>query len=90
MVRFAETRVYPSFGFFTGRPVPDYGVGTAPRGGLIDYANVPPIIGMIVSAGRATLSELQNEYGLEDAYNIAEIILVDSHNHDKAKATKAK
>lgn len=40
---------------------------------------------MIVSADRATLSELQTEYGLEDAYNLGEIILVDSHNHAKVK-----
>jgi len=62
----------------------------APRGGLIDYVNMPAIIGMIVSADKATLFELQHVYGLEDAYNIAEIILVDSHNHAKMRAAPRK
>lgn len=47
--------------------------------------NIAGLIGMIVSADKATLSELQTVYGLEDAYNIGEIILVDSHNHAKVK-----
>jgi len=85
MVHFAKGGVYPTFGFFTGRPAPDYGVTAAPRGGLIDYVNLPGLIGMIVSADKATLSELQTVYGLEDAYNLGEIVLVDSHNHAKVK-----
>jgi hypothetical protein len=52
--------------------------------------NVPPIIGMIVSAGKATLDDLQTRHGLEDAYDIAEIILVDTHNHVKVRAAKPK
>jgi hypothetical protein len=50
-------------------------------GGLIEYVNVPPILGMIISAGKATLHELQTIYGLEDAYNLAELVAVDSHNY---------
>lgn len=38
------------------------------------------MIGMIVSGGRATLYELQTVYGVEDLYNLAEIIVVDNHN----------
>jgi hypothetical protein len=48
--------------------------------GLIGYANVPPIVGMVVSSKLATLRELQTEYGVLDLYNLAEIITVDAHN----------
>jgi hypothetical protein len=44
---------------------------------------------MIVSADKATLRELQTDYGLEDAYDLAEIILVDSHNRATARKSKA-
>ncbi len=42
--------------------------------------NVPPRIGMIVSSGKATLAELQTIYGVEDLYNLIEIMNVDAHN----------
>jgi hypothetical protein len=35
---------------------------------------------VIVSRQLATLHELQTIYGLEDAYDMLEIILVDNHN----------
>lgn len=50
-----------------------------PRG-LIDYVNLPPMIGMIVSSGMATLHELQSVYGVRDCFDMAEVIGVDSHN----------
>lgn len=34
----------------------------------------------MVSSKFATLIELQTVYGLEDAYNLAEILAVDGHN----------
>lgn len=40
---------------------------------------------MIVSADKASLRELQSVYGLEDAYDLAEIILVDRHNRNAAQ-----
>ena len=52
----------------------------AHAGGLIGYANVPPLIGMVVSSRLATLRELQTDYGVLDVYNLAEIISVDAHN----------
>lgn len=73
------TAVRNALGFFSGRLAPDYGVGSA-RSGLIEYLNVPTLLGMIVSGGAATLAELQSIYGLEDAYNLSEIIMVDAHN----------
>ena len=54
--------------------------------GLIRYVNVPPLIGALVSGDRATLWELQSVYGVMDAYNLLEIMMVDEHNERKAKA----
>jgi hypothetical protein len=53
---------------------------TARAGRIVDYVNLPPIIGMIVSDGKATLHELQSVYGVRDAFNLAEVIGVDAHN----------
>jgi hypothetical protein len=38
------------------------------------------IIGLVVSSRMATLHELSTVYGLEDAYNMLEIISVDAYN----------
>lgn len=38
------------------------------------------MIGLPVSRGLATLAELQTVYGLEDAWDMLEIISVDNHN----------
>jgi hypothetical protein len=40
---------------------------------------------VIVSNGRATLAELQSVYGLEDAYDLLEIIQVDAYNEELAR-----
>lgn len=81
--------VCSAFGFFAGRLSPDYGIATASRGALIEYVNVPPIIGMIVSDGKASLRELQNDFSLQDAYDLAEIILVDSYNRAESRKKRA-
>ncbi len=44
------------------------------------YVNVPQLIGALVSCKAATLAELQSTYGVEDAYNLAEIASVDWYN----------
>lgn len=46
----------------------------------MNYANVPRVIGTLVSSGKATLHELQTVYGLADAYDMLEIVSVDLHN----------
>jgi len=46
----------------------------------VDYVNLPPLIGMIISGGKATLYELQSVYGVRDAFNLCEVIAVDAHN----------
>jgi hypothetical protein len=58
---------------FAGRP-----------GRLVDYINLPPLIGMIVSSGHATLIELQSVYGVRDAFNLCEVIAIDAHNRREA------
>ncbi len=44
------------------------------------YANVPRVIGTLVSSGKATLHELQTVYGVADAYDMLEVVTVDLHN----------
>jgi len=41
-----------------------------------------------VSAGKATLLELQTDYGTEDAHNLLDIILVDAENAARAREAK--
>lgn len=50
------------------------------RGGLIDYVNIPRMLGMIVSSRLATMHELKTVYGLEAAYDLSEIVSVDRYN----------
>ena len=45
-----------------------------------EYANVPPLIAIIVTSKLATLYELQTVYGVKDAYDLMEIILVNNAN----------
>ncbi len=58
--------------------------------GLVSYVNVPRLIGALVSGQMATLWELQSVYGILDAYNLLEIMLVDGHNERKARAVATK
>lgn len=41
---------------------------------------MPRVIGTVVSADKATLIELQSIYGVKDAYDLLEVILVDATN----------
>ena len=47
---------------------------------LLEYVNVPPAIGAVVSRGLATLHELDTVYGTEDLYDLVEILTIDTHN----------
>ena len=38
------------------------------------------MVGMVVSSKHATLHELQTVYGVQDLYNLAELIAVDAYN----------
>ena len=45
---------------------------------------MPPIVGMVVSSRLATLCELQTAYGVQDLYDLAEVVTVDAYNRRKA------
>ena len=46
----------------------------------VEYANVPPMVALVVSARLATLGELQSVYGAEDLYDLVEVVAVDAFN----------
>lgn len=48
--------------------------------GLVDYPNVPGIIGALIDTRMATLHELSTVYSVEDAYDLLEIAQVGAHN----------
>lgn len=48
--------------------------------GQASYVNLPPMCGMIVGDGLATLYELQSVYGVQDLFNMAEVICVREYN----------
>lgn len=48
--------------------------------GLADYPNVSRVIGAVVSAKMATMRELDENYSLEDVYDMLEVVAVDAHN----------
>lgn len=41
---------------------------------------MPPYIATVISAGMATLHEIDTAYGLEDVFDMLEIIAIDIHN----------
>ncbi len=51
----------------------------------MDYLNVPPPIGFVVTSGLASLAELQGIYGTEDLWDLIEIHAVNCHNTAKAR-----
>lgn len=70
-------------GFFSTRTRIDFGIRAIiaePRSGLVNYQNVPPLIAALVSSKIVTLHELQTVYGILDAHNLLEIVMVDRHN----------
>jgi 4-diphosphocytidyl-2C-methyl-D-erythritol kinase len=59
--------------------------------GFITYANVPDPVGCVVGSRLATYHELATVYGLEDMYDLLEIVQVDARNQqiaDEAAAAK--
>lgn len=47
---------------------------------MLEYINTSAVIATIVSSKLATLHELQTVYGVEDAYNLLEIVNINAHN----------
>lgn len=84
----------PARGFFSSRQPVDYGlVGELFEGGqkaaTVSTANVPDVIYSIITAGMATLAELQTFYGVNDAYDMLEIISVNNANKLVAQNVQA-
>jgi hypothetical protein len=65
----------------------DFGIPDGLISQRMDYVNVPPSIGFVVTSGLATLAELQTIYGVEDLWDLIEIHAVNCQN--AANATKA-
>ncbi len=49
---------------------------------------MPPLIGTLVASRLATLHELQSIYGIKDAHDLLEILLVDNHNKAMQEAPR--
>lgn len=58
------------------------GVGPVGQPGRrrLSYLNVPRSIATVVSSRLATLAELDSVLGVQDLYDLIEIIAVDAHN----------
>ena len=50
---------------------------------LTSYVNVPPMIASVVNSRLATLYELQTVYGLEDLFDLLEVIIINIANQQK-------
>lgn len=50
---------------------------------LTSYVNVPPMIASVVNSRLATLHELETVYGLEDLFDLLEIIIINIANQQK-------
>lgn len=46
----------------------------------MEYPNVPRTIGAVLSSGRASIVEVTDSLGLEDVYDLLEVVVVDAHN----------
>ncbi len=59
----------------------------ATAGGTVEtipYSNVPRSLAMVISHRMATMHELDTVYGVEDLYDMLEILVVDSYNKSLA------
>lgn len=42
--------------------------------------NVPPLLGAVISSGKATLHECKTSFSIEDLHDLLEVVNVDAHN----------
>jgi hypothetical protein len=78
----AARGVHIAYGFFAGRRQVEIDRDVWDDGAtLATCPNVPRTIHAVISGEKATLQELGTVYGLEDLYDMLEIIIVDAHNH---------
>ena len=72
-----------TYRFFKTRRVIDFG----PNGDshqYLQYKNIPQSIGAVVSSRMASLHDLQTIHGMEDVYDMIEVLNVDNHNQNIA------
>jgi hypothetical protein len=50
--------------------------------------NVPRTIGAVISSGKATMAELETVLGIEDVYDLLEIITIDAYNKRVAEKSE--
>lgn len=53
--------------------------------GLVEYKNLPRMIGAVISSKMATLNECETLYSVEDIYLMLEVMSVDMHNRRVAE-----
>jgi hypothetical protein len=67
--------------FFTGRrPLGPLRFDHGEADDLIDYPNVSPRIGLLISHDKSLIGPLSTVLSIEDMYNLIEVISVDAHN----------
>lgn len=74
---------HPPHGFFYRRlplEIEGGGGGDGPEREWGRYRNISGSLGAVISSKLATLHELQTVYGVEDLYNLLEIVAVDNYN----------
>ena len=54
--------------------------GAGPGDDFLEYANVSPMIGAVISHRMASVAELETVLSTEDVYDLIEIIAVDRYN----------
>ncbi|EDN2087171.1 hypothetical protein GHW83_16845 [Salmonella enterica] len=57
---------------------------------MVDYVNVPRTIATVISSGKASKVELDSVLGVQDLWDLLEIIQVDAHNQSPTDNDKAK
>ncbi len=70
--------------FISRRRIELPSVGGRGSGDLAEYFNIPQTIGAVITSGKATLYELDSIYGVEDLYDLLEVLIVNAHNEQIA------
>ncbi|EHE9160985.1 transcription elongation factor GreA [Salmonella enterica] len=55
---------------------------------MVDYVNVPRTIATVISSGKASKVELDSVLGVQDLWDLLEIIRVDAHNERVMQETQ--
>ncbi|EBT8409146.1 hypothetical protein CP791_01260 [Salmonella enterica] len=55
---------------------------------MVDYVNVPRTIATVISSGKASKVELDSVLGVQDLWDLLEIIQVDAHNERVMQETQ--